>query len=119
PTGAACIKISDILGWTSELSGDFSFGGQADQLPAVPGIFVDGVGPVPVPSWKERAQRLIEKCTMSPFGHNMDTKMDENVRKSWELQSDQVQFKNPLWKAGIEKMAVTIADRLGYKDIPL
>ncbi|KAE9270137.1 hypothetical protein PF008_g30688 [Phytophthora fragariae] len=119
PTGAACTKISNVLGRASEHSGDFSFGGQADQLPAVPGIFVDGVGPVPVPLWEERAQRLIEKSQKSPFGHNMDTKMDENVRKSWELQPDHVQFKNPLWKAGIDKMALTIADRLGYKDIPL
>ncbi|KAJ8527441.1 hypothetical protein ON010_g14822 [Phytophthora cinnamomi] len=119
PTGAACAKISSILGRASEHSGDFSFGGQADQLPPVPCIFVDGVGPVPVPLWEERAQRLIEKCENYPFGHKMDTKMDENVRKSWELQPDKVQIKNPMWKAGIEKMAVTIADRLGYKNIPL
>ncbi|KAE9032025.1 hypothetical protein PR002_g9397 [Phytophthora rubi] len=119
PTGAACVKINDVLGGLSEKFRDFSFGGQGDQLPAIPGIFVDGVGPVPVPLWEERAQRLIEKCEKSPFGHNMGTKMDENVRKSWELQPDHVQFRNPMWKTGMEKMAATIADRLGYKDIPL
>ncbi|GMF46989.1 unnamed protein product [Phytophthora fragariaefolia] len=119
PTGAACSKISSILGRANENAGDFSFGGQAGQLPAVPGIFVDGVGPVPVPLWEERARRLIEKCEKSSFGHNMDTKMDENVRKSWELQPSQVHFKNPLWETGIEKMALAIGDRLGYKNIPL
>ncbi|KAE9011466.1 hypothetical protein PF006_g9904 [Phytophthora fragariae] len=119
PTGAACVKINDVSGGLSEKFRDFSFGGQGDQLPAIPGIFVDGVGPVPVPLWEERAQRLIEKCEKSPFGHNIGTKMDENVRKSWELQPDHVQFRNPMWKTGMEKMAATIADRLGYKDIPL
>ncbi|EGZ27149.1 hypothetical protein PHYSODRAFT_467929 [Phytophthora sojae] len=63
--------------------------------------------------------KLIDKCEKSPFGHNMDTKMDENVRKSWQLAPGQVQFKNPMWQAGIDKMAVVIADRLGYKGIPL
>jgi hypothetical protein len=73
PSGDACIEISNILGGASEHSGDFSFGGQAEEMPAVPGLFVDGVGPVPVPLWEERAQKLIAKCEKSPFGHNMDT----------------------------------------------
>ncbi|EGZ22716.1 hypothetical protein PHYSODRAFT_252137 [Phytophthora sojae] len=105
PTGAACTKISNVLGGASEHLGDFSFGGQADLLPPVPSLFVNGVGPVPVPLWEERALKLIDKCAKSPFGHNMDTKLDESVRKSWQLAPDQ--------------MAVAIADRLGYKGIPL
>ncbi|KAE8904026.1 hypothetical protein PF005_g7449 [Phytophthora fragariae] len=119
PTGAACIKMSNVLGGASEHSGDFSFGGQADQLPPIPGLFVDGVGPVPVPLWEERALKLIDKCDKSPFGHKMDTKLDESVRKSWQLAPDQVHFKNLTWQAGIDKMAVSIANRLGYKGIPL
>ncbi|KAL4177241.1 hypothetical protein KRP22_002175 [Phytophthora ramorum] len=89
PTGDACIKISDVLGGASEHSGGFSFGGHADQLPPIPGLFVDEVGPIPVPLWEESAQKLIEKCERSPFGHNFDTKLDENVRKSWQVSSDQ------------------------------
>ncbi|KAF1782535.1 hypothetical protein GQ600_12109 [Phytophthora cactorum] len=106
PSGEACLKISNILGGASEHSGDFSFGGQAVSLPPIPGLFVD-------------AQKLIEKCEKSPFGHKMTTKTDENVRKSWQLAPELVQFKTPQWTAGIKKMAVTIAERLGYKDIPL
>ncbi|KAG7382649.1 hypothetical protein PHYPSEUDO_004680 [Phytophthora pseudosyringae] len=100
PTGEACSKISRILGGASEHSGDFSFGGQANLLPPIPGLFVDG-------------------CEKSPFGHDMATKMDEKVRKSWQLAPEQVQLKNLQWTAGIDKMAVTVADQLGYKDIPL
>ncbi|KAF1795098.1 Cyclic nucleotide-binding-like [Phytophthora cactorum] len=55
----------------------------------------------------------------SPFGHNMDTKRDDNVRKSWQLEPNLIEFKNPLWKNGIEGLSKVIADRLGYKDIPL
>ncbi|KAK1945973.1 hypothetical protein P3T76_003021 [Phytophthora citrophthora] len=95
PAGDACVKISNILSNTSEHSGDFSFGGQAEQMPPVPGLFVDEVGPIPIPLWDERARSLIDKAEKSPFGHNMDTKLDENVRKSWQISADHVQFKNP------------------------
>ncbi|KAK1946010.1 hypothetical protein P3T76_003058 [Phytophthora citrophthora] len=103
PAGDACVKISNILSNTSENSGDFSFSGQAEQMPPEPGLFVDEVGPIPIPLWDEQARSLIDKAEKSSFGHNMDTKLDENVRK----------------RAGIKKMAVMIGDRLGYKDIPL
>ncbi|GMF39508.1 unnamed protein product [Phytophthora fragariaefolia] len=118
PAGAACNEISDVLGGASEHSGDYSFGGHAELLPPVPGHFVHGVGPVPVPLWEERARKLIDKCHKSPFGLNMDTKVDERVRRSWQLAPDQVQFKNPQWGAGIRKMAA-ITERLGYKGVPL
>ncbi|KAF1790782.1 Oxoglutarate/iron-dependent dioxygenase [Phytophthora cactorum] len=49
----------------------------------------------------------------------MDTKMDESVRKSWQLQPDQLEFRNPSWQAGMEKLTETIATRLGYKGVPL
>ncbi|POM75434.1 Hypothetical protein PHPALM_7464, partial [Phytophthora palmivora] len=119
PSGSACVQLSDVLGKASEHSGDFSFGGLADQLPAVPGLFVDGIGPIPVPLWEERALKLIEKCEKSPFGHNFATKLDENVRKSWQLPPDQVELKNPQWQIGMEKMTTIIAEQLGYNDVPL
>ncbi|KAL3666941.1 hypothetical protein V7S43_007888 [Phytophthora oleae] len=45
--------------------------------------------------------------------------MDENVRKSWQLEPSLVQFKNPLWKTGIETLSKAITDRLGYVGVPL
>jgi hypothetical protein len=45
--------------------------------------------------------------------------MDKSVRKSWQLAPDQVTFQNPQWQSGMNKMAVMIADRLGYQGIPL
>jgi hypothetical protein len=108
PTGTACGKISYVLSGASEDSGDFSFGGQADLLR----LFVDGVGPISVPLREDRALKLIEKCEKSPFGHL-------DIRKSWQLGPDQLQFRNPQWQRGLAKLAVTIADRLGYMGIPL
>ncbi|EEY69710.1 uncharacterized protein PITG_06186 [Phytophthora infestans T30-4] len=49
----------------------------------------------------------------------MDTKMDESVRKSWQLEPDQVEYRNPLWQTGLKKLTHMIATRLGYKGVPL
>ncbi|KAE9264566.1 hypothetical protein PR003_g32760, partial [Phytophthora rubi] len=119
PRGAGCTQVSKVLARADEHAGEYSFGGLADTLPAVSGLFVDGVGTIPTPLCAEQAEKLIAVCKKSPFGHNLDTKMDENVRKSWQLEANLVQFKNPLWQAGIDKLRKVIADRLGYADVPL
>ncbi|EGZ25970.1 hypothetical protein PHYSODRAFT_487458 [Phytophthora sojae] len=45
--------------------------------------------------------------------------MDESVRKSWQLAPDQVEIKNPMWQNGIATFTEIIADRLGYKGVPM
>ncbi|EEY69712.1 uncharacterized protein PITG_06188 [Phytophthora infestans T30-4] len=45
--------------------------------------------------------------------------MDESVRKSWQLEPDQVELTNPLWQIGMEKLTETIATRMGYKGVSL
>ncbi|KAG1689818.1 hypothetical protein DVH05_001851 [Phytophthora capsici] len=117
PNGDAAVKISEILAAAD--AGEYTFGGCADTLPALPGLYIDGVGLVSLPLTQEQATAVIAKCQKSPFGHNMDTKMDESVRKSWQLSPDQVQMKNPSWQTGMEKLTETIGDRLGYKGIKL
>ncbi|KAG2784057.1 hypothetical protein Pcac1_g6256 [Phytophthora cactorum] len=111
--------MSEILASADEHAGECSFGGLADTLPITPGLFVNEVGNIPLPLAPEHAEKLISICEKSPFGHNMDTKMDESVRKSWQLQPDQLEFRNPSWQAGMEKLTETIATRLGYKGVPL
>ncbi|GMF32213.1 unnamed protein product [Phytophthora fragariaefolia] len=118
PSGIAG-KISEVLADADEQAGEYSFGGQAETLPPAPGLFVDEIGSIPVPITDYHAQKLIEKCKKSPFGHNLETKMDETVRQSWQLEPAQVKFENMTWQSGIDKLRAIIAARLGYKDIPL
>ncbi|OWZ16749.1 hypothetical protein PHMEG_0009402 [Phytophthora megakarya] len=49
----------------------------------------------------------------------MITKMDECVRKSWQLHPDQLEINHPWWQSGMEKLTDLIAGRLGYKGVPL
>ncbi|GMF49380.1 unnamed protein product [Phytophthora fragariaefolia] len=117
PKGDVCVKISEMLASADEHVGEYSFGGLADTLPAAPGLFVDGVGTISLPLHPAQAEKLIEKCEKSRFGYSTVTKLDESVRKSWQLTPDQVEIKNPRWRTGIEKLTDMIASRLGYKGI--
>ncbi|KAL4161629.1 hypothetical protein PRNP1_002181 [Phytophthora ramorum] len=119
PKDAVCAQLSSVLARAEDQAGEFSFGGQAETLPAVPGLFVRGVGTIALPLCKAQAEELITKCKKSPFGQKLSTKMDEKVRKSWELAPDQVQIKNPLWKAGMDTLSEIIAGRLGYKGVSM
>ncbi|KAG2912526.1 hypothetical protein PC129_g8623 [Phytophthora cactorum] len=38
------------------------------------------------------------------------------MRNNWQLDPKYVQFKNPLWQSGMDKLRDSIAERLGYKD---
>ncbi|EGZ25816.1 hypothetical protein PHYSODRAFT_487048 [Phytophthora sojae] len=119
PEGGKCQTISKLLPRADRQAGEYSFGGRADTLPIVPGLVVKDVGPVSVPLTEEEATNLIGKSKKSPFGHKFETKLDENVRNSWQLEPDQVEINNPQWHTGIEEITATIAARLGYEGVPL
>ncbi|RLN86250.1 hypothetical protein BBJ28_00008398 [Nothophytophthora sp. Chile5] len=119
PTGANCAMLSNMLSQAEGDIGEYSFGGQAEMLPALPGLFVDGVGSVPLPLSKEYAEILTAHCGKSPVGCERDPRVNEKERKSWQLHPDCVELKNPLWHSGMEKLSMMIADRLGYKGVPL
>ncbi|RMX62504.1 hypothetical protein DD238_007732 [Peronospora effusa] len=119
PKGEVCAKISKLVGLADENAGEYSFGGQADTLPVDPGLFVDSLRTISLPLVEKQVKKLIAKCEKSPYGHNMEIKIDESVRKSWQLQPDQVEIKNPSWEKGLDKLTEIIANRLGYKGIPL
>ncbi|OWZ15289.1 hypothetical protein PHMEG_00011107 [Phytophthora megakarya] len=119
PSGDSCKQISNLLARADDNAGEYSFGGPADTLPSVPGLFVTGLGDISVPLCTEQAEKLVAKCEKSPFGRKLDTMMDENIRKSWQLAPDQVEIRNPLWHTGMKKLSETIAGRLGYKGVPM
>ncbi|KAF4031849.1 hypothetical protein GN244_ATG16252 [Phytophthora infestans] len=48
PSGAAIVQISELMGQTEGKAGEYSFGGQAKELPQAPGLVVDGVGSIHV-----------------------------------------------------------------------
>ncbi|EGZ20439.1 hypothetical protein PHYSODRAFT_328539 [Phytophthora sojae] len=105
PSGATCMKINKVLAQAEANAGEYTFGGVAEALPALPGLVVEDVGQISVPLTESCAKKLIDKCEKSCYGHNFDTKMDENVRKSWQVEPERVQNSVPM-QCSLYKMLV-------------
>ncbi|KUF88021.1 hypothetical protein AM588_10001670 [Phytophthora nicotianae] len=104
--GKTSPTISQLLERAEVDAGEYSFGGQTTLLPAIPGLFIEGIGSIPVPLTAERKDKLLaisEQVTSS----------------SWKLRTSQVTMKNPKWVAGMRKLGDKVGDRLGFKRIKL
>ncbi|KAG6948175.1 hypothetical protein JG687_00015643, partial [Phytophthora cactorum] len=81
-------------------------------LPVASGLFVDAVGGISTPLTDDQAPKLVTRCEKS----RTDTVENAEMRNNWQLDPKYVQFKNPLWQSGMDKLRDSIAERLGYKD---
>lgn len=99
-----------------EDNGTFATSGTFTSAPN-PVLSIDGIGIVGLPLSSRDAEAIVTAAAQAPFGHGEKTVVDTNVRDTWELQPNQVQFLNPAWKEWIEKeILVKAADDLGILD---
>jgi hypothetical protein len=69
-----------------QTSGAFSVGG---TLPSIlPGLQVNGVGPIGLPLTEHQAKALIQVSELAPYGRGEETIVDPEVRRSWQLSAD-------------------------------
>ncbi|OCF33802.1 hypothetical protein I316_04514 [Kwoniella heveanensis BCC8398] len=112
--------LGNALAQASGELGDFSFGGAADFLPAIPDVHVDGYGDITLPLVDStQAEALIKVCEQAPFGRDHETLTDTSVRNSWQLEPSKLQINNPEWSAGLQKATKVIATRLGVSDVAI
>jgi hypothetical protein len=78
-----------------------------------PHLFVKGLGNVGVPVSDRDARAIIERCHQSPYGKGGETLVDTSVRKTWELNADQFELRNPAWTAFLKRLVKKVADGLG------
>ena len=74
---------------------DFCISG--DLPMTMPGLEVDGLGPVGLPLNPTQAKLLIKCCRQAPFGKGADTIVDTDVRRVWELDPQEFRLTNPEW----------------------
>jgi len=79
---------------------EVSCGGSAIELPSLPGLCINGVGPVGLPVTEVTAKAIIKVATQAPYGKGRATVVDKVVRDTWEIQPKQVEFLNPEYEAG-------------------
>ena len=88
-------------------------GGIATELPAMPGLVVEGVGEIFLPLNQENATKLKAAARQAPHGRGMETIIDKSVRDTMQVDADQVTLTNPVWSAGIKGLTRKVCTALG------
>jgi hypothetical protein len=81
-------------------------------LPAVlPGLEVEGVGPVGLPITADEARKLVAVAQQAPYGRGTETIVDTDVRRVWQIEPSRLALRNPEWEAQVRAAVAAIAER--------
>ena len=83
-----------------------------------PGLEVSGAGPISLPLSAEAAKKIIQASHVSPYGKGSETLINESVRKTWELNTDQFSLRNPEWSSQLEELLQAAVSGLGLMAEP-
>ena len=85
-------------------------------MPAVlPGLEVEGLGPVGLPLTAKAAKDLIKHCHQAPYGKGEQTLVDTKVRRVWRMEPDHFALKNPDWDRVIKEIVGKVQEELGLE----
>ncbi|MGP0064994.1 MAG: 2OG-Fe(II) oxygenase [Isosphaeraceae bacterium] len=86
------------------------------SVPAViPGLEVDGLGPIGLPLTTKTAKELKKLCHQAPYGKGEKTLVDTSVRRVWRMEPDHFSLKNPEWQRFIEETVKKVQEELGLE----
>lgn len=94
-------------------SGEFSFEGEAVDLPCMLGLEIKDFGVVSLPFQDPQASELIKRCQQAPYGKNSKTLVDRNVRDSYQLDPSQFTINNPDWHTKLNEVVSKVEQGLG------
>lgn len=76
-------------------AGSFYANGAMDIVS--PGLWVEDIGAVPLPVLAAQVSSLVAAAEPSPFGRGIDTLIDPDVRRCWQVGAERVQFTGRTW----------------------
>ena len=95
--------------------GDFYASGIRETI--LPGITVEGVGPLSFPLPASQARELIHAAAeRAPYGRGSETLVDETVRKVWQIAPEKVTLAGKGWTATLQEIVQQSASALGCTD---
>lgn len=115
-TGGIRTKLLEMLGDVNRPGDYCTFG---DLPVTMPGLDVDGVGPIGLPLTKTQARELIKQCRQAPYGKGTETVVDTDVRRVWELDPDRFELSNPEWETFVDSVLVDVKQKLGLEKCKL
>lgn len=112
PLQSSMDELYDILQSLENGAGDFACNDWAPKLP-LPGLYIQGAGDVSLPVQEEQAKKIIAVAKKAAFGLGEKTVVDESVRKSWQLEPNQIKIKNRQFREGMKQVVATVKENLG------
>ena len=105
-----------ILDCLQNLKGSGKFASVGTAPFVLPGLNVEGMGEVGFPINEMQAKALVNAARQAPFGQGSETLLDTEVRNTWEIDADKMQFNNPAWQGFLGEIIETIKSDLGIED---
>ena len=97
-------------------AGSFAYSTSHPVFPN-PALKVKGIGTVGLPLSDRDVVALKGVCHAAPFGKGAETLVDENVRRTWEIDARDVTFANPQWDEYVQKTIVPkVTEELGVEN---
>ncbi|KAL8773539.1 MAG: hypothetical protein Q9209_001644 [Squamulea sp. 1 TL-2023] len=79
-----------------------------------PGLFVHSIGKIGLPLSDRDAVALASIAHEAPFGKGSETFVDPTVRKTWELNPNQFEIRNPAWTSTLQEAVGRVVRELGF-----
>lgn len=103
-------QIFNIL-QTVKYPGDFYATGKLEIFP--PHLEVAGVGCIALPLLPVQADQLISVARVAPYGKGGDTLVDTRVRRTWQIEANQVKLGGKYWSDNLNEIVSRVATGLG------
>uniref|UniRef100_A0A7S3VEI6 Uncharacterized protein n=1 Tax=Chaetoceros debilis TaxID=122233 RepID=A0A7S3VEI6_9STRA len=98
-----------------ESPGTFVVGGSCDGKLIMPGLEVEGMGPIGLPLSPNIAKDLVKRCEQAPFGRGSKTIVDKTVRNTFQLEPEHFKITNPSWTKELGSLTKQACQDLGVE----
>jgi hypothetical protein len=105
-------KLSQALS-KIDRPGSFCVSGSAPAV--LPGLEVQGMGPVALPLTAKQAKELKKHCEQAPYGKGEETLINTSVRRVWRMTPERFALTNPDWQAFLGQTLRTVQEELGLE----
>jgi hypothetical protein len=105
-------ELDEALG-KIDRPGTFCVQGSAPAV--LPGLEVDGLGPIGLPLNPGQAKELIRKSAQAPHGKGEKTVVDTKVRRVWRMEPDRFSLTNPQWARFVRETVDKVQQELGLE----
>lgn len=91
--------------------GDFYATGTIDVF--LPQLDVTGVGRIALPLLPVQAEQLVAIAEQAPYGRGYETLVDTEVRRTWQIDANQVMLKGKHWQETVQSIVNRCTTGLG------